>query len=251
MIYNASFNVFQIRKSLLFDQKGHFMNKSSRRTILKATTATALAMAMTSAGCATPSKKSSGSISFNNADFYDKNGTFNENAGKEAYIELMKYHGYPVFDNIKETLWVSDYGTGQFTKLGLGANMFANDEKQRYMVMDLFLLPNQMLPEHYHLETGKGPAKMEGWLVRHGISYVYGEGTPTKNIKADIPKCHLNGTATVYNETILLPGQTTHLNRATARHWQFGGPKGAILTETATFHDGDGVRHSETKLVFP
>ncbi len=29
----------------------------------------------------------------------------------------MKYHGYPVYDGIREKLWVSDYGTGQFAKL--------------------------------------------------------------------------------------------------------------------------------------
>jgi D-lyxose ketol-isomerase len=119
------------------------------------------------------------------------------------------------------------------------------------MLMDLYLLPNQMLPEHYHLATDKNPAKMEGWLVRHGLSYVYGEGEATKPMKAIVPKCHMNGTVTVEHEVVLGPGEFAQLDRATARHWQFGGPEGAIITEVASVHDDNGVRHSDVNLVFP
>ena len=188
---------------------------------------------------------------FDNASFYNADGTFNVEAGKDAYIALMKYHGYPVFDGLREGLWVSDYGLGRFTKLGLGAYGFINDQENCYMAQDLYLLPGQMLPEHYHLATEKGPAKMEGWHVRHGISYVYGEGEPTENMKAVVPKCHMNGTVSVSHETILHVGETTKLNRKAARHWMFGGPEGTIISEYATFHDNDGVKHSDPKIVFP
>lgn len=221
----------------------------NRRSVLK--TAGLAAAGLTVGGCCESHKKSGASmIEFNNADFYDTEGKFNVDAGKEAYISMMKYHGYPIFPDIIEKLWVSDYGTGEFTKLGLGANMFINNEEARYMVMDLFILPGQMLPEHYHLATDKNPSKNEGWLCRHGISYVYGEGEATKPMKAVVPKCHMNGTVTVEHEIILEPGQFTPLARVGSRHWQFGGPEGAILTEVATVHDDSGVRHSDTKLVF-
>ncbi len=223
----------------------------NRRTVLK--TSALAAAGLATGGCTeamlTNSKPSK--LRFNNADFYDTEGKFSEDAGKEAYIAVMKYHGYPIFPDIKEKLWVSDYGTGRFTRLGLGANLFQNNEKDRYMLMDLFLLPNQMLPEHYHLATEKNPAKLEGWLVRHGVSYVYGEGEPTVPMKAIVPRCHMNGTVTVSHEVILNPGEFTPLVRVGSRHWQFGGPKGAIITEVANVHDGDGVRHSDTNLVFP
>jgi D-lyxose ketol-isomerase len=202
-------------------------------------------------GCTTLCCGKRSGIVFDNEYFYNSDGTFNPERGKDAYIALMKYHGYPVFDGLREKLWVSDYGTGQFAKLGLGAYGFINDEDGWYMGQDLYLLPNQMLPEHYHLDTEKGSAKMEGWHVRHGISYVYGEGEPARNMKAVVPKCHMNGTVSVSHETILRVGETATLNRATARHWQFGGPEGAIISEYATFHDNDGVRHSDPKLVFP
>ena len=226
---------------------------SKRIVIASLIAALALCASMVLTGCEDDDDECEKKISldFPNESFYDADGKFSEDAAKDAYITMMKYHGYPVFDGIKENLWVSDYGTGQFAKLGLGANSFVNNETDRYMVMDLFLLPNQMLPEHYHLKTDKNPAKMEGWLVRHGLSYVYGEGEPNKSASVVVPKCHMNGTVTVEHEVILKPGQFTPLNRETARHWQFGGPEGAIITEVATVHDNDGVRHSDPELRFP
>ena len=223
----------------------------SRRNVIKTTALVATGLAVGGCNESMFGKSGSGKLAFNNADFYDADGKFDVDAGKEAYIAMMKYHGYPIFPNIKEKLWVSDYGTGEFLKLGLGANMFVNNEEARYMVMDLFLLPGQMLPEHYHLKTDKNPAKKEGWVVRHGISYVYGEGEPAKPMKAVVPKCHMNGKVTVEHEVILKPGEFTPLIRIGSRHWQFGGPEGAIITEVATVHDNDGVRHSDTNLVFP
>ena len=224
----------------------------SRRVVLKG--AGVVAAGLSAGGCLSELDKGragKSKIHFDNAYFYDDDGKFKPEAGKDAYIDLMEYHGYPVFGDVREKLWVSDYGTSQFTKLGLGANMFVNNEEHRYMMMDIFLLPSQMLPEHYHLATDKNPSKLEGWLVRHGISYVYGEGEPTPNMKAIVPKCHMNGTVTVKHEVILHPGQFAPLNRAGARHWQFGGPEGAIITEVANVHDETGVRHSDTNLVFP
>lgn len=202
-------------------------------------------------GCLEEVRSDKASITFDNEWFYNADGSFNIERGKDAYIAMMKYHGYPVFDGLREGLWVSDYGLGQFAKLGLGAYTFLNVEDGWYMGQDLYLLPNQMLPEHYHLKTAKGTAKMEGWHVRHGTSYVYGEGKPTKNIKAVIPKCHMNGTVSVRHEEIVHEGQVAKLNRPTARHWQFAGPEGAVISEYATFHDNDGVRHSDPKIVFP
>ena len=37
-------------------------------------------------------------INFDNAFFYNEDGSFNVDKGKDAYIALMKYHGYPVFE---------------------------------------------------------------------------------------------------------------------------------------------------------
>ena len=104
------------------------------------------------------------SIRFSNEAFYD-GGEFDVQKAKDAVVALCRYHGYPIFDGFRENLWVSDYGTGEFAKLGLAAYLFVNNEEDRYMLLDLFLLPNQMLPEHWHLEGDTNPAKREGWPV--------------------------------------------------------------------------------------
>ena len=221
----------------------------SRRALLQ--TAGAATVGVVMGGCGAEAKKAPKALpKFKNADFYDKDGKFIVEKGKQAYIELMEYHGYPVTKNIREGLWVSDYGTGQFTKLGLGAIGYLNEHEGCYLGQDLFLLPNQMLPEHYHMKTDAGPAKLEGWYVRHGISYTYGEGEETKDMKAVIPEFEKKYVS-VKHETILKPGQVDVLKKKEAHHWQFGGPEGAILTECGSYHDNKGVVHSDTTLVFP
>jgi len=219
-----------------------------RRTMIKTAGVAGIGLALL--GTSARARGAASKIQFKNADFYDASGKFNLEKGKDAYIALMEYHGYPMFDGLREGLWVSDYGMGEFTKLVLAAYGFLNDQESGYLGQDLYLLPNQMLPQHYHVKTAKGPAKMEGWHVRHGISYVYGEGPRTSNMKAVVPASQKD-IVSVWHETILRPGQTAKLNRPTAAHWQFGGPEGAIVSEYGTFHDNDGVKHSDPKIVFP
>ena len=112
----------------------------NRRVALKSA-ALAAAFAVVG-GCAESQQEISqrDRIDFDNSYFYDANGRFKPEAGKDAYIAMMEYHGYPVLADVREKLRVSDYGKGQFAKLGLGANMFVNNEKDQYMLMGLFLL---------------------------------------------------------------------------------------------------------------
>ncbi len=229
----------------------------NRRSMLKtagvALGATLATVATTAeAGCGTcgtsakvPEKKG---LHFHNADFYDAKGKFLADKAKDAYIAVMKHHGYPVYPKMKESLWASDYNTGQFTKLGLCARMWMNNEKDRYMLMDLFLLPNQMLPEHWHLASDKNPAKLEGWLVRHGLSHIVGIGKPNLCKSIVIPKCHMGGKVTTEHEVIAKPGTFVPLAKVKSRHWQFAGPEGAIISEVANVHTDSAVRHSDKAI---
>jgi len=202
------------------------------------------------AGCACPMARlchggGKVSIEFDNSYFYDSAGKFQEEKAKDAYIALMRYHGYPVYKDMREKLWVSDYGIGQFAKLGLGARMWANNEKDHYMLMDIYLLPGQMLPEHWHEKPEALPQKVEGWLVRYGLSHIVGEGEPNLGPEVVVPKCHMNGTTTTKHEVVAGPGDFVPLNRPGARHWQLAGPQGAIITEVANVHANSAVRHSD------
>jgi D-lyxose ketol-isomerase len=185
---------------------------------------------------------------FENTYFYDKNGAFIEERAKEATIALMKYHGYPIFKDITERLWVTDYGTGQFTKLGLSACVFVNNEQDHYMLADFYLFPNQMLPEHWHLKTDNHPAKMEGWLIRHGQAHVVGIGESNLSDDVVIPQCHNNGTVKTEHGVLCNPGDFTSLKKAGSPHWMYAGPEGAIVNEVATVHDNEGVRHSDKAI---
>jgi D-lyxose ketol-isomerase len=182
---------------------------------------------------------------FDNADFYTGE-RFNEEAAKDAIIRLMKYYHYPVTEKTRQQLWVSDYGTGRFTELGLAAIMYVNDTQDHYMLQDLFLLPHQMLPEHWHEKPDNAnlPAKMEGWLVRNGISYITGEGQDNlaSYPEIKIPACH-DGAVTVAHTIKALPGDFVPLTKTLSHHWQFAGHKGAIITEVANVHDNASVRH--------
>jgi D-lyxose ketol-isomerase len=186
-------------------------------------------------------------LTFDNASFY-KDGKFDVEKGKDAVMALATYHGYPVFPGMREGLWVSDYNTGQFMKLGLAAFMFKNNEEDRYMLMDLFLMPGQMLPEHWHIDSEKNPAKREGWLVRSGLSHIVGEGEPNLGPDVVIPACHMQATATVKHEVVAKPGMFVPLSRVTSRHWQLAGVEGAIITEVANVHTDSAVRHSDQAL---
>ena len=220
-----------------------------RRTMFKAAGAAGIGLA--AIGSAAPAgrvRRRRRGIAFDNASFYDADGKFKEDVAKEAYISLMQYHGYPVYKGMKDELWLTDYRVGQLTKLGLAARMWMNNVKDRYMLMDIYLLPNQMLPEHWHLEGEGNPAKLEGWLVRHGLSHIVGEGKPNLSKEVVIPKCHMNGKTTTEHEVIAGPGVFVPLNRVTARHWQFAGPEGAIITEVANVHTNSAVRHSDKVL---
>lgn len=188
---------------------------------------------------------------FRNEDFYS-DGRFDEEKTKAAIVALCRWHGYPVFPGMAENLWVSDYGAGQFARLGLAAYLFANqyDEAGTYMMLDIFLMPGQMLPEHWHLEGDHGITKNEGWLVRWGKSYVVGIGED--NLAAfpqiKIPEIHCQGTVTVGHVVEATPGMFVPLAKVESRHWQFGGPEGGIVTEVANFHTNAAVRHSDPAL---
>jgi D-lyxose ketol-isomerase len=192
-----------------------------------------------------------GGLKIRNEDFYT-NGKFDEEKAKDGVLALCEHFGYPVFPQLRENLWVSDYGTGQFAKLGLAACMFQNhhDEAGGYMLMDLFLMPNQMLPEHWHLEGDHGITKDEGWLVRWGKSYIVGVGEDNLDAfpQIKIPEIHCGGTTSTKHVVEATPGTFVPLAGIETWHWQYGGPEGAIVTEVANFHTNSAVRHADKAL---
>ncbi len=192
-------------------------------------------------------------MKFDNARFYDQDGKFDVEKAKDAIIELCKHHGYPIYPQFREQLWVFDYGLGQYATLGLACVTFCNHVagESSYMLSDIFLLPGQMLPEHWHIQPENTPncaQKDEGWLIRWGRSYVVGEGEPNLPPEVVVPKIHMGGKVTVEHCTIADPGVFVPLSKLGTRHWQYGGKEGVILTEVANAHDTPSVRHSDPMM---
>jgi hypothetical protein len=113
--------------------------------------------------------------------------------------------------------------------------------------MEIFLLPGQMIAEHGHKKTAKGPAKMESWHVRHGMIYTFGEGEATEPAPIQLPESQ-NGNITCKKVEKGNAGEVDELNRPEAMHFMIAGPEGAIVTEYATFHDGDGLMFTNKKV---
>jgi len=184
---------------------------------------------------------------YKNEDFY-KNGKFDADTAKQAYYDMMAYYNYPIVERLKGAeFWTLDFGLGKFTEIGMAGIFWVNNQKDNYFGHEIYLLPGQCIPEHKHVKTDAAGPKLEGWQVRNGWVYIYGEGEPTPGVEAHIPPSHKE-CCVARVEKKLLPGEVGELAGAEQWHWMKGGAEGAIVTEYATYHDGKGLRFSHPNV---
>ncbi|MBM3882476.1 MAG: hypothetical protein FJ387_22590 [Verrucomicrobia bacterium] len=181
--------------------------------------------------------------------FYDAEGKFDSEAAKRVYLDYLEQAGYPLTETIAAKIFVSDFGLGRFTEVGLGGILWWGDERHNYSGLDAFLLPGQIIPEHWHVRVGTIPEKMESWLVRHGEIYAYAEGPATPNPKATLASADA-AHVTARNERVLRVGDIVGLSRPLEKHWMQAGPQGAIFTEFCTYHTGEAVRFTDSNIKF-
>ena len=182
-----------------------------------------------------------------NDEFY-VDGEFQAESGRQAYFEMLERFGYPVPDKLREDLWATDFGLGDFVHVGMGGVFWLNDEKYKYFGHEIFLLPGQMIVEHAHVET-EAAAKMESWHVRHGMIYTLGEGEPTDPMPVELPASQAEFITVRHCEPVA-QGEIVGLNRPEAKHFMIGGPEGAVVTEYATYHDNDALRFTNAGVKF-
>jgi len=222
-----------------------------RRTMLKASALSlgAAAMGIQTADAAAAAKVKEGEISvkrYTNEFFYDKDGKFLEERARQAFYEMFEAYHYPLNDFIEKNIWFVDFGLGDFANVGMGGIFFINRRDYRYFSHDIYLLPGQMIPEHRHLPTEEAPAKMESWHVRYGTVYNWSEGEET--IPAiSAPPASQKDTIVCKQCELLVPGDIRHLGNLEKWHFLQAGPNGTIVTESATYHDGAGLRFSNPK----
>jgi len=181
-----------------------------------------------------------------NADFYGADGKFNDAAAKQAYFDMMQRFGYPVYERLRKDMWVQDFALGKFIEVGMAGIFWINDKEGKYLGHEIYLLPGQMLPEHWHVKTDDVPAKAEAWQLRYGAVTLFGEGDPSPEFDKIVPAGEKEWT-TVKHATVLALGDIAPLVRVETRHFMVAGPEGCIVTEYASYHEGAAIRFTNPK----
>jgi len=184
-----------------------------------------------------------------NADYYDASGKFQADKAKEAYFAMMARFGYPIPANLRQNMWVADFGLGDFARVGMAGIFWYNDKETGVFGHEIYLLPGQMIVEHGHEAAGDVKAKREAWHVRHGSIHTFGEGQPAGPCPVALPGSQA-ACITAKNWKLVREGEIDDLKRATAKHFMVAGPEGAIVTEYGTFHDNAGLRFTNPKVKF-
>jgi D-lyxose ketol-isomerase len=183
---------------------------------------------------------------YTNKDFYAADGTFLKDKAREAYLDMFRRFGYPISDRLQKEMWILDFGLNDFSRVGMAGIFWLNRQDYNYFGHEIYLLPGQMIPEHKHLATDKGGAKMESWQPRHGMIYTFGEGEPTPALLDKIPPSQRELVKSRHCQPLEID-EVGDLNELTAWHFMVAGSEGALVTEYGTFHDMDGLRFSNPK----
>jgi len=187
-------------------------------------------------------------------EMFYKDGKFDQEAAKQAYFDMMENLGYPISDNLRQNMWVTDFALGDFPNVGMAGIFWAQENKHGVFGHEIFLLPNQLLIEHSHVAQDGLPAKNECWQARAGVTYCFGEtgdfdDTQLPNVKVpDSQKKYV----TVHKVTIVdaKKGNVAWLSRIGSFHYQIAGPDGAIVTEYGAFHNTPGNRYTSPNVGF-
>jgi len=151
-------------------------------------------------------------------------------ASKEWTARQFAEAGIALTHAERERIEVSDFGLSELERTGLQLLVYVNTN--RVCAKELVLLPYQTCPEHRHVSVGGEQGKEETFRCRKGTVYLYVEGEPTANPKAN-PSRQDRGVYTVWHEVILQPGDQ-HTIYPDTLHWFQAGPEGAIVTEFST-----------------
>jgi D-lyxose ketol-isomerase len=219
----------------------------TRRSMLAGTAVAAAGIATVASNEAANAGDSNTAVkTYTSEEFYDANGKFLVDKAREAYFDMFRRFGYPISKKLQKEMWVLDFGLGDFAHVGMAGIFWLNRQDYGYFGHEIFLLPGQMIAEHSHVPTPKGPAKMESWHPRRGMIYTFGEGEPTSEYIDKIPASQRALVKSRHCKPLQID-DLGDLNRLEAWHFMVAGPEGALVTEYGTFHDMDGLKFSNPK----
>ena len=139
-----------------------------------------------------------------------------------------------------------DFGLGDFSNVGMGGIFFVNDKEHGYFGHEIYLLPYQMIVEHYHVPAENLPAKHETWQVRNGSVWTVAQGGSKENAIFPVPKSQENS-MTCFDAKFQTVGNIEVLRKIEEPHFMMAGPEGAIVTEYACYHAQPGLKFTNPK----
>ncbi len=183
---------------------------------------------------------------YTNADYY-KDGKIQPEIVKKAYLEMLESYGVPYSPTLAAGIWMTDFSLGDFEHVGMAGIFWVNDSVHGYFGHEIYLLPGQMIPEHFHVASNF-PAKYESWRVTHGFCYNFGIGEPSPN--PPVLPASQKEYITSLNFVSQSVDEVVSLKKVESPHFLFAGDNGAIVSEYATYHDGAGLRFTNPKIIF-
>jgi len=140
---------------------------------------------------------------------------------------LLTQVGIALTPQEREQIEIVELGLGEVERTGLQIVVYINTD--RYCAKELVLFSRQTCPEHKHPPVGVEPGKMETFRCRWGRVWLYVEGEPTKEYKAQVP-AGSEAYYTVFHEIELHPGDQYTIPPNTL-HWFQADDEGAIISE--------------------
>ena len=146
---------------------------------------------------------------------------------EKVYLMLQKA-GIVITPEENNNIEIADCGFDDIENCGLQIVVYENNS--RYCAKELILFPRQLCPEHRHPPVDdKNIGKQETFRCRWGEVYLYVEGEPTADPKAQVPEDYRKYLS-VWKEIVLRPGDQYTLP-ANTKHWFQAGDDGCVVSE--------------------
>lgn len=145
----------------------------------------------------------------------------------------------------KASIEIVDFGLNNFEKIGLSILIYVNTK--RVCAKEMYLLPNQVCPEHRHPNINGKSGKEETFRCRRGKVYLY---VPSKKSSQEsvTVETQVESVFTVFKEIILDEGEQYTIY-PDSLHWFKGGSEGAIVSEFSTYSTDAHDIFSDPKII--
>ena len=149
------------------------------------------------------------------------------NMARERTAAMLERAGIVITAEEYNRIEVADFGLEDRAHQALQIITYENND--RYCAKEIILFPRQTCPEHRHPPVEGETGKQETFRVRWGKMWLYVEGTPATEIKAQLPPGS-EANYTCFHQIEMNPGDQFTLS-PNSWHWFQAGDEGVIVSE--------------------